>query len=36
MRTFQALGVMALWTLAFLGVMNFLNVGAHHQFGTGH
>lgn len=30
MRTLQALGVMALWTLAFLGVMNWLNVGDHH------
>ena len=31
MRTLQALAVMALWTLAFLGVMNFLNVGAHNR-----
>lgn len=31
MRTLQALAVMALWTLAFLGVMNFLNIGAHNR-----
>ncbi|MGH1538248.1 MAG: hypothetical protein ACRBDX_09435 [Gammaproteobacteria bacterium] len=30
MRTLQALGVMALWTVAFLGVMNWVNVGDHH------
>jgi len=31
MKTLQALGVMALWTIAFLGVMNFLNMGAHFR-----
>jgi hypothetical protein len=31
MRTLQALAVMALWTLAFLGVMNFVNIGAHYR-----
>lgn len=31
MRTFQALGVMALWNIAFIGIMNFVNVGAHYR-----
>lgn len=31
MRTLQAVGVMALWTIAFLGIMNWLNVGAHFR-----
>ncbi|MFK7815425.1 MAG: hypothetical protein AB8B92_03735 [Gammaproteobacteria bacterium] len=31
MRTLQAVGVMALWTIAFLGIMNWLNVGAHNR-----
>jgi len=30
MRTLQAVGVMALWTIAFLGIMNWVNVGDHH------
>jgi len=31
MRTLQALGVMALWTIAFLGILNWLNAGDHHR-----
>ena len=31
MRTLQALGVMALWTIAFLGIMNWLNIGDHNR-----
>jgi len=31
MRTLQAIAVMALWTLAFLGIMNWVNVGAHNR-----
>ena len=31
MRTLQALAVMALWTIAFIGIMNFVNIGAHHR-----
>ena len=31
MRTLQAVGVMALWTLAFLSIMNWVNVGAHNR-----
>ena len=31
MRTLQALGVMALWTIAFLGILNWLNAADHHR-----
>jgi len=31
MRTLQALGVMALWNIAFIGIMSFVNVGEHYR-----
>jgi hypothetical protein len=31
MRTLQALGVMALWTIAFIAIINFVNFDEHHR-----